>query len=223
MIKALTGERGLKLDSAIISRESDQDSAQKQIDEELYYLFGNAAKESVLAIKSEAESTGALYKDFSTTLIITIQKKVATGYFVASYWVGDGGVGVYLQGQDLTLLGKADSGEFAGQTRFLDAAMITPQEIMNRIRSIIVPDFTAIIAMTDGITDPEFETDANIENRDKWAELWAELSPLTETPDPDAALLSWLDFWSPGNHDDRTIAMLYKAAPDAGTPAEVAA
>lgn len=22
-------------------------------------------------------------------------------------------------------------------------------------------------------------------------------------------LLNWLDFWSPGNHDDRTIAILY--------------
>ena len=210
---ALPGERGQKLDEAVLLLETDADSAQKQIQDQLYYLFGNAAKEAVHAIEGEAKSAGALYKDFSTTLIVTIHKKVAAGHFIAAYWVGDGGVGVYRQGVEVKVLGRADSGEFAGQTRFLDAAMLDSQEIMNRMKVTIVPDFTALIAMTDGITDPKFETDANIENSDKWGELWADLSPVTEAPDPAATLLDWLDFWSPGNHDDRTIAILYPVRP----------
>jgi hypothetical protein len=211
VLNALTGEKGQKLVEAIGLRETDLSTAQKLIQDELYYLFGTAAKDAVHAIEIEAKSTGAVYKDYSTTLIVTIHRKIVAGHFVAAYWVGDGGVGVYRQGQDVKVLGKADSGEFAGQTRFLDSAMLHAQEIINRIKVTVVPDLTAIIAMTDGITDPRFETDANIENREKWDSLWTELSPLTESGAPASALLDWLDFWSPGNHDDRTIAMLYTA------------
>lgn len=45
--------------------------------------------------------------------------------------------------------------------------------------------------------------------------LWDDLKQkgVDLTDDNDAAkdqLLDWLDFWSPGNHDDRTIAILYE-------------
>jgi len=209
VLKALSSERGQNLDNAIVFRETDPTSAQKMIQDELYYLFGNAAKESVQAIDTEAKANGAVYKDYSTTLIVTIHKKVASGHFVAAYWVGDGGVGIYRKGQEVLVLGKADSGEFAGQTRFLDSAMLVPQEITNRIGAKIIQDFTSIIAMTDGITDPWFETDANLEDLSKWDELWADLSSVFTTNPPAAGLLDWLDFWSQGNHDDRTIAVLY--------------
>lgn len=222
VMKALAGEKGRTLDKTIVLFEADPIALQKLISDELYYLFWTAAKEAVHAIDIEAKLVEAVYKDFSTTLIITIHKKVATGHFVAAYWVGDGGVAVYREGKEVTVLGKADSGEFAGQTRFLDAAMLDSQQLFNRIEKTIVPDFTAIIAMTDGITDPKFETDANIENRDKWDELWSELSPVVESANPAPALLNWLDFWSPGNHDDRTIAILYPAKPGVATTAEVA-
>lgn len=209
VLKALSSERGQNLDKAIALRETDSASAQKAIQDELYYLFGNAAKESVQAIDAEAKSNGSAYKDYSTTLIVTIHKKVAAGHFVAAYWVGDGGVGIYRKGQEVLVLGKADSGEFAGQTRFLDSAMLAQHEIMSRIGAKIVQDFTSIIAMTDGITDPMFETDANIESLAKWDELWTDLSTVFSTNPPASGLLDWLDFWSPGNHDDRTIAVLY--------------
>lgn len=209
VLKALASERGKKLDEAIAQRDTDPSSAHKMFQDELYYLFGNAAKESVQAIETEAKANGAVYKDYSTTLIVTIHKKIAAGHFVAAYWVGDGGVGIYRKGQELKVLGKADSGEFAGQTRFLDMAMLTQQEILSRIDAKIVPDFTAVIAMTDGITDPWFETDANLENITKWDELWSDLSSVFSTNPPASGLLDWLDFWSQGNHDDRTIAVLY--------------
>ena len=71
--------------------------------------------------------------------------------------------------------------------------------------------------MTDGVSDPKFETDANLNNPDKWDDLWDDLTHNKEFPvellDDNVAakdqLLNWLDFWSPGNHDDRTIAILY--------------
>ncbi|MEI6206760.1 MAG: PP2C family serine/threonine-protein phosphatase [Desulfuromonadales bacterium] len=213
VLQTLKAEGGETLGASIAEFENNR----ADITKELYYLFGYAAQEAVLAIENEAKTTGALFKDFSTTLIVMIHKKIDAGHFIAAYWVGDGGVGVYRQGREVKILGRADSGEFAGQTRFLDAAMLDSQEIMNRIKVTVVPDFTAIVAMTDGITDPWFETDANLENCDKWEELWKELLPVTESAKPDSELLEWLDFWSPGNHDDRTIAILYPVSVVSGT------
>lgn len=77
----------------------------------------------------------------------------------------------------------------------------------------IVPDFTALMLMSDGISDPFFETDANLAKKEKWDELWQNLSNEVDFSDDNEnskdQLLKWLDFWSPGNHDDRTIAILY--------------
>ena len=67
--------------------------------------------------------------------------------------------------------------------------------------------------MTDGISDPFFETDANLAKKEKWDELWENLVNEVDFSDDNKnsknQLLKWLDFWSPGNHDDRTIAILY--------------
>ena len=213
IFKAFKGERGQKLQDALVTFNSDPSKTQRPVMEELYYLFGNAAREAVHAINTEATTEGVPFKEFSTTLIITVHKKFDFGHFVGTYWVGDGGAGIFLKGQELNVLGKADSGEFAGQTRFLDSAMVEPTAIMNRIRFKVVKDFTAVLAMTDGITDPKFETDANIENSQMWDALWSELEPITSTAKPNEALLDWLDFWSAGNHDDRTIGILCPIKP----------
>ena len=75
--------------------------------------------------------------------------------------------------------------------------------------------------MTDGVSDPMFETDRNLNDYAKWEEFYARLrggfpddgiEGVDLSDDNEAAkdqLLRWLDFWSPGNHDDRTIAILY--------------
>ncbi|MBK6609045.1 MAG: hypothetical protein IPG24_27085 [Leptospiraceae bacterium] len=65
--------------------------------------------------------------------------------------------------------------------------------------------------MTDGISDPKFETDANLNDLSKWDSLWDELEKegIFQSSTPDKALLKWLDFWSQGNHDDRTITILH--------------
>ncbi len=67
--------------------------------------------------------------------------------------------------------------------------------------------------MTDGITDPKFPTDTTFAIAGMWSRFWeTELSQsvhlLRENPAIQRELLDWLDFWSPGNHDDRTIAIM---------------
>ena len=84
---------------------------------------------------------------------------------------------------------------------------------MGRLKYSIEQDFTALLLMSDGVSDPFFETDANLNRIQKWNELWENIVSAVDLSDDNIEsqyqLLQWLDFWSPGNHDDRTIAILY--------------
>ena len=129
----------------------------------------------------------------------------------------------YKEAQTFKLLGTPDEGEFSGQTRFLTMPEIFADtaSLYKRLRFEIVDDFTALMMMTDGVSDPMFGTDANLNDINKWNEFWDSLQtgfaedeiPGVELTDNNEAskdqLLRWLDFWSPGEHDDRTIAILY--------------
>lgn len=187
----------------------------KKLGDVIYNIVGTSVFKAYKNIGEEAKTANRSIKDFSTTLIVTITKKFKFGWFVAAFWVGDGGVGIYdKESQFINVLGETDGGEFAGQTRFLTMPEITqPNELYRRLRFDIVKDFTALILMTDGITDPKFETDSNLLKVEQWNELWEDLSKeVSFTDDNEKSadqLLKWLDFWSPGNHDDRTIAILY--------------
>ena len=189
---------------------ADQSGSQHNVKSALYETFGRAAFVAVKAIEEEAASKNINPKEYSTTLLLAGHKKLPVGHFFAAYWVGDGGIGIYENGKNIQLLGEVDSGEFAGQTRFLDRQVVTPEELMKRLRFAIMDDFTSLVLMTDGVTDPKFETDNNLASLEKWNELWAELEPKLANKDTVSdELLKWLEFWSPGNHDDRTIALLY--------------
>ncbi len=112
------------------------------------------------------------------------------------------------------LLNRPDSGEFAGQTRFLTMPELWRDggAILDRIHFEIVPDLTALFAMTDGVSDPKFPTDRDLLDPAAWRALWNELT-LEANIDPaddqsGIKLLDWLNFWARGSHDDRTIALL---------------
>ena len=191
------------------------DAKRKSMGDNLYKILGNAVFKALKNIEEESKLANKPLKDYATTLIVSICKKFKFGWFVGAFWVGDGGIGIYnKENQFLKVLGESDGGEYAGQTRFLTMSEITqPTELYRRLRFDIVDDFTALILMTDGITDPKFETDANLLKVEKWNELWQDLSNEVDFSDDNETsadqLLNWLDFWSPGNHDDRTIAILF--------------
>ncbi len=162
-------------------------------------------------------------KDFATTLMFAICKKYDFGWFIASFWVGDGAICLFdAKNKTAKLLGTPDEGEFSGQTRFLTMPEIfRTADVYSRLRMAIVPDFTALFLMSDGVSDPMFETDMNLRDYDRWEDFYSKLrngfpedqiGGVDLSDDNEAAgsqLLGWLDFWSPGNHDDRTIAILY--------------
>ena len=208
---------------AYYNAENEED-ARKQMSNIIYSIIGNAAFKAHKNIKDAAIANEFSIKDFATTLMFAICKKFDFGWFVASYWVGDGAMCIFNKDkQTFKLLGIPDEGEFSGQTRFLTMPEIfkDAKSVMDRLRFSIEEDFTALMLMTDGISDPMFETDNNLNSYNKWEEFWNKLHtgfsddniPGVELIDDNEEarfqLLRWMDFWSPGNHDDRTIAILY--------------
>ena len=113
-------------------------------------------------------------------------------------------------------MSDGDSGEFAGQTRFITMnSVYKSEELFERIKLAWERNFDALFMMTDGISDPKFETDSNLTKDSKWKEFYKEFEESVGikklTPNESSQeILKWLDFWSPGNHDDRTIVVMYK-------------
>lgn len=223
----LAGERSTAIDQAAeayyharsVPKQDPKvvEAAWQTLRNALYGAVGNAAYFATKGIFDEATvhketQADTIFKDYSSTALIAICKRYSFGTLCAAYWVGDGAVGIYSKKHGITLLGDVDSGEFSGQTRFLESAEVTQEALIKRTRFDIVDDMTALVVMTDGVSDPKFETEARLVRADDWHALWNELD---QAVDFNAAsgqhekLLNWLDFWSQGNHDDRTIAIIY--------------
>lgn len=216
-----------EFEDSIREYEADKENKEKRtnLTRHVIDIIYNGAVRAHDAVKKVAlANEEAKLKDFATTLMFAVCKKYEFGWFIASFWVGDGSMCLYdADNKTAKLLGTPDEGEFSGQTRFLTMPEIfrDPDVVSKRLRMAIVPDFTALFLMSDGVSDPMFETDKNLNDYSKWEEFYNRLKTgfpedkiggVDLSDDNEEAkdqLLGWLDFWSPGNHDDRTIAILY--------------
>ena len=193
---------------------------QKKISLFIYQNLGGAAKQAHNQIETFAQEQGAAAKDFHATLIFTLFKKYATGYAVLSFGVGDCPIGLLNKDRSaVTLMNKLDVGEFGGGTRFITMPEIFRDGFASRFGFKFVADFSCLMLMTDGIYDPKFEVEANLEKIEKWQAFLRDLEGdntdlVKVNLDPDneniaTELSVWMDFWSPGNHDDRTLAIIF--------------
>ncbi|MER2539207.1 MAG: protein phosphatase 2C domain-containing protein [Azonexus sp.] len=216
----LAGEDGDKVATAVAQVQAAGgdgiETARRVLHNALYVTVGHAAHRAMKALFDEAQARPELIdsvKDLATTLLIGVARKFGNQWLCAAYWVGDGAVGVYRRGTGVELLGEVDAGEYSGQTRFLDANEVSQEALLKRTRFTLCDDFTAFLLMTDGVSDPKFETEARLAKVEAWDALWEELETgagvSLKDEHPDQRLLNWLDFWSQGNHDDRTIAIIY--------------
>jgi serine/threonine protein phosphatase PrpC len=208
-------------DIIISEMKASSEANQKLISSFCITHLGKAAFSALNNIRDEAKIKEAEIKDFSTTLLFAFIKEFDEHLFVSSFWVGDGGIGIYLKEPNtITLLGVPDSGEFSGQTRFLTMSEIfADNAYISRIKYKIVPKSAKLLLMSDGITDAKFQTDAALEKIEVWNEVISDLEGKNEDnhavdfnddhQKAEKQLMQWMDFWSPGNHDDRTIAILY--------------
>lgn len=172
--------------------------------------FRDSAVLAVKAVEEEADNANETIKSYSSTLLAAVTFKVDDQLFAATFWVGDGAIVAYSPTENVRVLGQVDSGEFAGQTRFLDNAVVRDAAFYDRIRIGKWQNITHFLLMTDGISDPKFETDAALLQTEKWQALIEEINPLLTQDEKSAeALLEWMKFPSPGHHDDRTFIVLW--------------
>jgi hypothetical protein len=151
-------------------------------------------------------------RDFATTFIAVIVKRLEAGWFFASFAIGDGGAGVVIRPDKVEVLTQPDGGDFAGQTLFLTMPRLFEgsQALSARTRVAFCEDFRFLAVMTDGVSDPIFESDAAFTSAAAWhgwEKQLAQNGVNVEAPQPNAggALLEYLKFSSPGHHDDRTL------------------
>jgi hypothetical protein len=191
--------------NALIDRWGGGD-AMEQIGSEFHYLYHGMATQAVQRIEQEAKDKGSDARQFSTTLLTTLIRPVGDELFVASFWMGDGAIAAYGPEGTVKVLGTPDGGEYAGQTRFLDRAALADKDFGKRVRIGKLAGVEAVILMTDGVSDPYFETDNGLLDPKKWDRLWSEIEPKLKGSNAESDLLEWLHFFIQGHHDDRTIA-----------------
>ncbi|MEP6803866.1 MAG: PP2C family serine/threonine-protein phosphatase [Flavobacterium sp.] len=217
-----TEENLKEFDEALLlhHEQSDENSTEK-INHFVYNLLSKAvhfANNQIVefAIKSETELV-----NFHATLIFALVKKYNFGYALLTFGVGDCPIG--LLNKELTeikLMNWLDVGDFGGGTRFITMPEIFQNDKFSaRFGFKLVDDFSYLVLMTDGIYDPKFVVEANLEKIEKWNEFLGDLQGNNEdgnkvdfnTGNTEVAhqLSIWMDFWSPGNHDDRTLAIIY--------------
>ena len=154
---------------------------------------------------------------------VALAKKYDFGYVLLTFGVGDCPICILNEAQtEVQLLNLLDIGEFGGGTRF-----ITMPEIYSNDAEIPVGkrfgihrfnDFSKLFLMTDGIYDPKFVVENNLTKIERWNDFLADLNgenddhcqvDFQNDNQIDQQLLQWLDFWSKGNSDDRTLAIIY--------------
>ncbi|MBE4947556.1 PP2C family serine/threonine-protein phosphatase [Chryseobacterium culicis] len=168
--------------------------------------------------KSAAENALSM-NDLHATLIFTLLKKFSFGYIILSFGVGDCPINLINSDfSDVQLLNRMDVGEFGGGTRFITMKEIFDDTMFSRFRITCVENFSYLVLMTDGIYDPKFTTENKLEDTDRWKLFFEDLAGNNDDRTKvdfindekiDEELLGWSDFWSRGNHDDRTLAIIY--------------
>lgn len=188
-------------------RLAEMDNRQRQATAEA--LITVAAYQA-LAAHHQALDEEVSLKSLSCTLLIALVLPLQEGGFLSlSYWVGDGAIGIYRpETQEIVLMGESDSGAYSGETRFLAAEYVQGTGLQQRIYRHISEELPLLLLMSDGVSDPKFETEAQLAQAEHWQALWQELQTPLQAEHRAAALEEWLHFWSPGNHDDRSIALL---------------
>lgn len=211
LLAALSADLGASINHALQGWDADPESISGQIGGQFYSLFYDAATLAVDAIEQAAFSfsQGSDAKDYATTLLAAAVKKQGGQLFLATFWMGDGAIAAYGPRGKVRLMGLPDSGEFAGQTRFLDRAALASDRFAQRVKIGRYSDISALVLMSDGISDPKFETDKGLASGDKWDALWDEIAPCLAVNHPEQSLLDWMEFFIPGHHDDRSIALLW--------------
>lgn len=196
--------------------EGDAENLETALKQQVSVIIRSVLVKTIARFRKEAEQLeDATADSFASTCLITLCRKTRYGWLVFSYNVGDGAIGmVDLQHNTAAILCNPDEGKYFGQTRFITTEGITDiEDVRSRIVVKLVKDFDALLLMTDGVSDPKFESDRNLNDSRCWVKFFNTLREQVElfgcNDELEKQLLDYLDFWSIGNHDDRTVVVIF--------------
>lgn len=222
----LESDAGMQLEQAAISwwQEGDHSRMPQELLRSIQDTIITAVHQGHLAISEASKDSGHPLKAFSTTLLMAMQKVTDHGHLIITFGIGDGGIAVLSDKSHAVLMNNADSGQHAGQTRFLDAPLFHEGEsLYQRVKVRIFDSLDAVILATDGVTDPKFNSDNDMREPASWWSFFSELAPALNAPMTESVvdpLLEYLNFFIERHHDDRTVAVLYRQEDNAlGEPA----
>lgn len=206
MLEQLKAESGIEVIKDLTARGFDEKQAATSAGRRVHDMFREAARRAVRAIDDHAQEKQRSSRDYATTLLAAVVNRLGgRNLFCASLWIGDGAIAVYEPGSH-RLMGRPDSGEFAGQTRFLDEKTVEDPSFASRVSVTLRPTATAVALMSDGISDPWFKTEAELNSGQRWDQLFEQLTPHLTAADADRRVLQWMkELSEPGHHDDRTL------------------
>ena len=196
---------------------------EQQIKKASYDVVANAANTARKAIQKKADNDTKTIRDFATTSLIVITKKCTFGQLIISLSIGDGAIVCLndIEESKPYLMSMPDSGEYAGQTHFLTMSSVFQDSdtlYKKRLKVRCIRDYKALLLMTDGVSDPFFDSEDLLLNNSKWDDFWKNLTEIDSNhidlnknvKENEALLLKWLNFYKTGHHDDRTIVVMYK-------------
>ncbi len=193
----------------------------KKLNHFVYNNLGKAVFQVHNQLEEFATKEGCHLKDLNSTLVFTLFKKYDIGYALLSFGVGDCPMAVLNKDvSEVINLNWIDVGEFGGGTRFITMPEIFKNEkFSTRFNFKLIDDFSYLILMSDGIYDPKFVVESNLPDIKKWQEFLEDLDGKNEdtiqiklsidNKDIVEQFSNWMDFWSIGNHDDRTLAIVF--------------
>jgi len=207
---------------AIVQEQRDEtEGAARKLNNFVYTQLGGAVLNVHKKMAAFAKEHEYALRDLHSTLIFVLMKEYDFGTAMLSFGVGDCPIGVLNENQtEIELMNWLDVGEFGGGTRFVTMPEIfSDAKFGTRFGFKLAGKFSYLMLMSDGVYDPKFEVEANLEKVEKWQEFVKDLQGDNEDGvavnfDPenekvDEQLSQWMDFWSPGNHDDRTLVVIY--------------
>lgn len=216
-------QSSMKEFDALLERynNSEDEEAQKNLNLFVYNILGKAVFQIHKQLEEFAAKEGVSLKDLSSTLVFTLFKKYDIGYALLSFGVGDCPMAVLNEDvSEVSLLNWIDVGEFGGGTRFITMPEIFHnKKFATRFSFKLVNDFSYLFLMSDGIYDAKFVVEANLPDIKKWQEFLFDLGGKNEdgtkvelsadNKNITQQFSTWMDFWSTGNHDDRTLVIVF--------------
>jgi serine/threonine protein phosphatase PrpC len=208
-------------DASNLENATTKESSSSRLSKYIYGMMANAAQFVHNQLSEFALENDMILKDLHSTLIFSLFKKYDFGYVILSFGVGDCPIGVINTDEtDFKLMNWLDVGEYGGGTRFITMPEIfSSEKFYTRISLKVFEDFSFLFLMTDGIYDPKFVVEANLEKLECWKDFIKDLKGENDEKtkvefdksnfEIADQLSNWMDFWSSGNHDDRTLAIIF--------------